>query len=315
MRLPKKLARWPLSASLLAGLLGAACRPAGYVAPAVEPEPQLATITPATGNESDEELVHQALFGVESAPPSVMKPPADALISPSGLTMTVLRDGTGQRTPRAGDTVILHFEGWNEEGERFDSSITRGKPDRMRVEELVPGWREGVEAMVVGEKRRLWIPERLAFGPVPTPGRPAGDVVIDVELMEIIEAAEAPDAPSDLTTPPEDALSTASGLRFKILKKGTGKVSPKDGDRVVVHYSGWMQDGTLFDSSITRGQPAVFGVNDVIPGWTETLKLMVVGEQRRVWIPAKLAYGDEPQQPGAPAGPLVFDIELIDIEN
>ena len=90
----------------------------------------------------------------------------------------------------------------------------RGKPDRFRVETLVPGWREGVQAMVVGEKRRLWIPERLAFGPVPTPGRPNGDIVLDVELLKIVAAPDAPEVPSDLTAPPDDARSTASGFRI-----------------------------------------------------------------------------------------------------
>ena len=256
-----------------------------------------------------------ALYGAESAPKSVLKAPSNAQSFPSGLASLVLRQGTGQRTPRLDDTVVIHFVGWNDKGEKFDSSLARGKPDRLRMQTLEPGWREGLQQMVVGEKRRLWIPEALAFGPVPTPGRPAGDIVIDVELLEIIEPPKAPDVPADLTEPPADALVTASGLRTKVLKKGTGTEHPEAMDRVLVHYSGWTQDGEMFDSSIMRGEPTAFGVDEVIPGWTEALMLMVVGEKRRVWIPANLAYGEAPERPGVPAGPLVFDVELIEIQH
>jgi peptidylprolyl isomerase len=77
-----------------------------------------------------------------------------------------------------------------------------------------------------------------------------------------------------------------------------------------VHYSGWTTDGKMFDSSVSRGQPARFRLDQVIPGWTEGLQLMVPGERRRLWIPQKLAYRGEP---GKPAGMLVFDVELLQI--
>jgi peptidylprolyl isomerase len=79
----------------------------------------------------------------------------------------------------------------------------------------------------------------------------------------------------------------------------------------MVHYSGWTTDGKMFDSSVLRGNPASFGLDGVISGWTEGLQLMVEGEKTRFWIPAKLAYGHEK---GKPQGMLVFDIELIDIQ-
>ncbi len=100
-----------------------------------------------------------------------------------------------------------------------------------------------------------------------------------------------------------------------MLTPGTGKDHPKDAsDRVKVDYTGWTTDGKMFDSSVARGQPATFGVGEVIAGWTEALKLMVAGEKRRLWIPAKLAYGDHPQMGGAyRAGNLTFDVELHEI--
>lgn len=298
--------------ALVIGLLvvASACRPQGYVAPPVEPEPRI----PDESYEV-EELAHQALYGSEVAAPSIMAAPQDAQASQTGLKWKQLRPGTGDRTPRTGDSVVVHFTGWDAKGERFDSSVARGTPDRYRLDELPAGWREGLEQMVVGEKRRLWIPAELGFGSVATPGRPAGALVIDVELLDVMEPLAVPEVPEDLAEPPPDAQQTASGLRYKVLEPGTGKQPPGPHDQVLVHYTGWSLDGNMFDSSVARGQPVAFGVDEVIAGWTEMLQLMVEGERVRVWIPAQLAYGDEPARPGAPAGPLVFEIELIEVQR
>jgi len=96
-----------------------------------------------------------------------------------------------------------------------------------------------------------------------------------------------------------------------VLKPGVGDQHPTANSTVTVHYSGWTTDGTLFDSSVVRGEPATFPLNRVIPGWTEGVQLMVVGEKRRLWIPEELAYNGAP---GAPQGMLVFDVELLSIE-
>jgi peptidylprolyl isomerase len=119
-------------------------------------------------------------------------------------------------------------------------------------------------------------------------------------------------APSDVAAPPADATKTASGLATKVLTHGTGTEHPRANSRVKVHYSGWTTDGQMFDSSVARNEPISFGLNQVIPGWTEGVQLMVEGEARRLWIPEKLAYGG---QRGAPQGMLVFDVELIKIES
>ena len=162
--------------------------------------------------------------------------------------------------------------------------------------------------MVVGEKRRFWIPQDLAYKG--RPGPPQGMLVFDVELLDIKEAPKPPATPSDVSAPPADAKRTKTGLASKVLKAGTGKDNPKATSKVTVHYSGWTTDGKLFDSSVTRGAPATFPLNRVIPGWTEGLQLMVVGEQRRFWIPKELAYNGKP---GRPQGMLVFDVELLAI--
>lgn len=244
------------------------------------------------------------------APADVATPSKDAKRTASGLATKVLTAGTGTVRPTDADRVSVHYTGWTTDGRMFDSSVARGKPTTFGVTQVIPGWTEALKLMVVGEKRRLWIPSKLAYGETPRMGAPAGDLTFDVELIEILEA---PKAPEDVKAAPKTAKRTASGLAYRVLKAGTGKVHPTPQNRVTVHYSGWTPDGKMFDSSVQRGQPSSFSLGGVIKGWTEGVQLMVEGEKTRFWIPAKLAYGDKPTRPGAPSGMLVFDIELLQI--
>ncbi|MDB6027079.1 MAG: fkpA 2 [Verrucomicrobiales bacterium] len=110
-------------------------------------------------------------------------------------------------------------------------------------------------------------------------------------------------------------ITTASGLKYEVLKHGTGTVSPKATDTVKVHYHGTLLDGTVFDSSVERGQPISFPLNGVIPGWTEGVQLMKVGDKFKFTIPPALAYGPNSPSPKIPANStLVFEVELLAIE-
>ncbi len=112
-----------------------------------------------------------------------------------------------------------------------------------------------------------------------------------------------------------DMITTASGLKYQVLKHGTGSVSPKATDTVKVHYHGTLLDGTVFDSSVERGQPISFPLNRVIPGWTEGLQLMKVGDKFKFVIPPNLAYGENSPSPKIPPNStLVFEVELLGIE-
>lgn len=245
-------------------------------------------------------------------PSDVKAAPADAQKTPSGLASKVLQAGTGDQKPAAADTVTVHYSGWTTDGKLFDSSVKRGQPTSFPLNGVIKGWTEGLQLMVIGEKRRFWIPAELAYGENPGGGRPGGLLVFDVELLAIKQAPKPPAEPEDVAAAPESAEKTPSGIASRVLAKGTGTDHPKATDQVRVHYSGWTTDGKLFDSSVARGEDIVFPLNRVIPGWTEGVQLMVAGEKRRFWIPAKLAYGESPP-PGAPAGTLVFDVELLEI--
>jgi peptidylprolyl isomerase len=107
--------------------------------------------------------------------------------------------------------------------------------------------------------------------------------------------------------------STASGLQYKMLTKGAGTTHPTEDSNITVHYHGTLIDGTVFDSSMDRGEPVSFDVNQAIPGWREGIQLMVEGDKFRLYIPSDLAYGDR-NVGKIPAGSLlIFDVELIAI--
>ncbi len=110
-------------------------------------------------------------------------------------------------------------------------------------------------------------------------------------------------------------VTLSSGLQYKVLKSGTGKVSPKITDKVVTHYHGTLIDGTVFDSSYDRGEAVSFPVNAVIKGWTEALTKMKVGDKWQLVIPSNLAYGEQGAPPSiGPSATLIFDVELLKIQ-
>ncbi|MEP6915037.1 MAG: FKBP-type peptidyl-prolyl cis-trans isomerase, partial [Acidobacteriota bacterium] len=119
-------------------------------------------------------------------------------------------------------------------------------------------------------------------------------------------------APADVAAAPPGAHRSTTGLASAVLRPGNGTRHPRPNSQVTVHYTGWTTDGRMFDSSVARNEPATFGLDGVIPGWTEGVQMMVEGEKRRFWIPASLAYEGVPDRP---QGLLVFDIELIKIQS
>lgn len=237
------------------------------------------------------------------APDNVAKPPPDAAKTASGLASVVLQAGAGKTRPAANDMVTVNYTGWTTDGKMFDSSFARSAPSTFPLDRVIKGWGEGVQLMVVGEKRRFWIPQEIAYNGMA--GRPAGMLVFDIELLDMSPNPSTP--PADVAAPPADATRTASGLAYKSLRAGKGGDRPTAKSDVTVHYTGWTTDGKMFDTSVGKGQPISFGLEDVIAGWTEGVQFMTVGEKMRFWIPEKLAYkGERP-----PHGMLVFDVELL----
>jgi peptidylprolyl isomerase len=257
------------------------------------------------------ELV-EILPGSPDAPTEVDE--ADYETTDSGLQFYDLESGEGP-TPEPGELVSVHYTGWLTDGTKFDSSLDRGQTFTFPLgqRQVIPGWDEGVATMKPGGKRQLVIPAELAYGQqgagaiIP----PGATLIFEIELVEILPGS--PEAPTEVGE--ADYETTDSGLKYYDFETGDGP-TPEVGQGVVVHYTGWLEDGTKFDSSLDRGQPFVFvlGQGQVIPGWDEGLATMKVGGKRQLVIPAELGYGE--QGSGAtipPNATLIFEVELLEI--
>ncbi len=224
-------------------------------------------------------------------PADVAAAPADAEKTKTGLASKVLKAGTGDKKPNAADTVTVHYSGWTTDGKMFDSSVKRGDPASFPLGQVIAGWTEGVQLMVVGEKRRFWIPEDLAYGPVVAGSdRPGGMLCFDVELISIKESPK----------PPADTQKTAGGVAYKITKEGAGE-KPTTDNVITFHFTAKTMDGEVMQDSRKEASPPVVPLAKLPKELGELFADMKVGEQRQCWLP----------EPRIPGGFVVADLELI----
>ncbi len=241
---------------------------------------------------------------------------ADLTTTASGLQYVIEEQGSGP-TPQAGDVVQVHYEGKLANGTIFDSSYDREQPIAFPLGKglVIPGWDEGIGLLPVGSKAKLIVPPDLAYGEFGAGGviPPNATLYFEVELVDILPGS--PVAPTQVAE--ADLTTTASGLKYYDLVSGNGP-TPAPGQLVAVHYTGWLEDGTKFDSSLDWGQPFIFpvGQQTVIPGWDEGVAGMKVGSKRQLVIPPQLAYGEEGIDGVIPPNAtLIFEVELVEIQQ
>jgi FKBP-type peptidyl-prolyl cis-trans isomerase len=237
----------------------------------------------------------------------------------SGLQYEVLKEGNGPK-PTTENTVKVHCTGFFIDGKKFVSTLDQGKPYEFQLDSEIQGFKEGLQLMSKGSKYKFYIPTELAYGQNPQPEvaiLPGSTLIFEVELLDFKES-EKQIGPKFLEQNKKKSgvKVTASGLQYEVIKQGIGK-KPTASNTVKVHYTGTLVDGTKFDSSVDRGEPTEFGVNQVIPGWIEGLQLMAVGSKYKFYIPSELAYGDNPPPGGViqPGSTLIFDVELLEIKK
>ncbi len=243
-----------------------------------------------------------------------------------GLQYIVLKEGpAGGKSPAATDFVTVNYDGRRTNGEQFDSSFARGEPAQFRLNQVIPGWTQGLQLMSEGDEFLFFIPNALAYGPQDRgPIIKAGDdLVFHVALLEVAEPVTADQAAWSKYLPWKPDLSevvkTASGLQYIVLASGDpAGLPPVGGQYVAVHYEGRLAaTGELFDSSFDRGAPEVFPSNQLIAGWTQSLSLMRPGDRWMIYVPSALAYG-EAGTPGGPIPPnadLQFEVQLLDVQR
>lgn len=234
----------------------------------------------------------------------------------SGLEIRELIVGNGA-TPDGDDTVFVQYTGWLTNGRLVESSAG-GQPFEFDLwsGQVIDGWTEGIRGMSVGGKRRLVIPPQLGYGSqgnseLGVPGN--ATLIYELELVDMkrVDWIEAP---------------SKSGLKYMNLNVATGPM-PQPGQRCYVHYTGWLQDGTKFDENQEPTAPWSFilgaqGADGAIPGFDEGVASMTVPispdeptSKRKLIIPPNLAYGETGQGSIPPNATLIFEVELVDIEN
>ncbi len=266
------------------------------------------SIAPNSAVESELELI-----SIERPEPPMEVSDSDFDVSDSGLQIYEIVEGDGDAAVN-GDRVVMDFSIWRDDGVIVGRSADSGGPMNFAIGsgELFEGWDEGTVGMKVGGQRQIVIPPELAFGEEGAgPAIPPGTIlIVEMELLEILETPEIAEVDEG------DLTATDSGLMYYDIIEGDG-AEAESGQHVSVHYTGWLEDGTVFDSSVERGVPFDFdlGAGNVIAGWDEGVAGMKVGGKRQLVIPSDLAYGDQ-GAPGSipPGATLIFEVELLATE-
>ena len=263
------------------------------------------------------------LVSIQPPPPTPTPPPPPTAIDSSEFTTTdsglqyfVLEEGSGD-LPEDGGLVTIHFAGWlAEDLSSIGNSYIAGQPVpfRLGAGQIMEGWDEAVAQMRIGEKTQFIVPPSLGFGETGSPPviPPNATLIFEIEL---VDALPAPPPPTSLE---EDAYTTTeSGLQIAVLEEGEGEETPQEGQIAVVHYRGWLEDGTEFDASYNRDAPFEFpvGLGAVIPGWDEGVATMNVGDVVQLVIPPDLGYGEFGSGSIPPDATLIFEVELLEIRD
>jgi len=243
--------------------------------------------------------------------------PTSKTTNPEGLIIEVFAEGEGDEA-KEGSEVAVHYTGWMENGFEFDSSFKRGKTIDLELGtgRVIKGWEQGLLGIKKGGKRRLTIPAALGYqdrgkGPIP----PDTTLVFIVEAVDVRAPLPAPRGDEAFAGEPV-AKKTKQGVEISTLAEGAGD-GAKAGNLVSLHYTGKLDDGTVFDSSVPRKAPFKFmlGKGQVIEGWDIGIEGMKVGELRKLVIPADKAYGDRASGKIPANSTLTFHVEMMRIAS
>lgn len=238
----------------------------------------------------------------------------DTISNPSGVKYIVVQEGEGEK-PTKSDWAYFHFTGYLPSGQIFDASVLRGEPVRINPGqiEFIPAWDEIIQMMNPGSKYHVIVPPKMGLGEQGLPGvvPPNTTLRFDIEMLSVSPKREI--KPFDCEG--KDTVKLDSGLQIIHVIEGKGK-EPVEGDVVKIHFTGYLQNGEMFQSSLETDDPVIFAVGQmqVIQGLDEAVKYLKPGGTMRVLVPWQLGYGEEGYLPLIPEKEnLVFDIELVSV--
>lgn len=233
---------------------------------------------------------------------------------PKKMRFVKVEDGVGPLA-KPGDNAYVHYTAYVNDTLIFDSSLKKDGPVRINVgsNQVFEGWDLAIQQMNLGSKYRFYIPSKLAYGKkgYGTIVPPNADIIMDIEMTKL--TPEIMVKPWEVKGLPE--IKTASGLRYYVVEEGEGERIEKE-NIITLHYSGYFENGNVFDSSVKREEPFRIpaGIGALIDGWDEALLLMRKGSKFQLHIPAALGYGAEGVPPDIPGNlDLIFDVEILDI--
>lgn len=230
----------------------------------------------------------------------------------AGVRYRDLKTGIGEACP-PGAEVEVHYVGWLTDGTVFDSSRERGKPATFPLTGVVAGWREGIPGMKPGGIRKLVISPDKGYGKDKNGKIPSDSTLIfEVEFIKVVPPPEKPKLTdgADPNAPDPGLKDIGDGLMVRDIKEGTGE-PVKEGASVTIHYTGWLQNGDVFDNSRPRGEPNTFELGGLVKGWQKGIPGMKPGGVRKLIVPPALGYGGQQKGTIPPNSTLVFEVELI----
>jgi peptidylprolyl isomerase len=234
-----------------------------------------------------------------------------------GVKYRDIKEGVGDPCP-PGASVTIHYTGWQENGDVFDSTRegakATGQPATFQLGGLIKGWQEGIPGMKPGGIRKLVISPEKGYGTQGGSPLAGKTLIFEVELIEskpVRDTSKLADGTAPGADDPGLKPLGTGGLKYRDLKEGNGApVQP--GAKVTIHYIGWLTNGTVFDSSHKRGKPATFELGGLIKGWQEGIPGMKPGGIRKLVIPPELGYGPQDKENIPPNSTLIFEVELIE---
>jgi peptidylprolyl isomerase len=240
--------------------------------------------------------------------------------TPGGVTVIEIAYGSAKDPVQDGDRVQMNYTGWLTDGTQFDSSYDRGEPFTFTLGagDVIQGWDEGVQGMSPSDQRRLIIPPELGYGSQGSGAIPPNaELIFDIEMVAFGRPpTPGPTFPVPTIEEGETSYRTEGGVLVTVVKTAAEDDPAQPGDTVEVHYTGWLEDGTQFDSSLQRDPITLeLGAGDVIQGWDEGLEGMSPGEVRQLVIPPELAYGDQARGEIPANATLIFEVELVSVTH